>query len=130
MKAHCANAQIIAERLKSSRSIGRVHFPGLPDHPGHGIAKEQMRGFGGMLSFDVEGGLESVRRIVSKVRVFQYAESLGGVESLLGHPASMSHASMPPEERARRGIGDGLLRLSIGIEDPEDLWEDLEQAVN
>ena len=130
MAAHCANAMRLAEFLRAHPKVDRVHYPGLPIHPGYAVAQRQMRGFGGMVSFEVAGGLASVRRVISRVRVFQYAESLGGVESLIGHPPSMSHASLPPEERARRGITDGLLRLSVGIEDPEDLVEDLDQALS
>ena len=129
MAAHCANAEKIAEYLAGHAGVERVVYPGLSSHPGRAAAAEQMRGFGGMLSFEVAGGLEKVRQIVSRVRIFQYAESLGGVESLIGHPASMSHASMPPEEREKRGIRDGLLRLSVGIEDAEDLIADLDHAL-
>ena len=129
MLAHCENAARVAAFLQKQPQVEIVHYPGLPSHPGHRIAAVQMRGFGGMVSFELPGGLEAVRRFVAGTRIFQYAESLGGVESLISHSASMSHAAMPPEERARRGITDGLLRLSEGIEDPEDLLEDVEQAL-
>ncbi len=129
MVAHCENAGRIARWLSEHPRVERVHYPGLITHPNHEVAKQQMRGFGGMLSFEIDGGLEAAREFISRVRIFQYAESLGGVESLVGHPPSMSHASMPPDERARRGITDGLLRLSVGIEDVADLLEDLEQAL-
>ncbi len=129
MERHCAGAARVAEFLAGHRSVARVHYPGLPDHPGHALARRQMAGFGGMVSFEVAGDLERARRVASSTRLFALAESLGGVESLLDHPASMTHASIPPEERRRAGLEDGLLRLSVGVEDIEDLLEDLDAAL-
>ena len=106
-----------------------VHYPGLPSHPGHEIAKSQQRGFGAMLSFELKGGLEEVRRFVNAVRIFTLAESLGGIESLVAHPATMTHASMDPQARRTAGITDTLLRLSVGLESEGDLLEDLAQAL-
>lgn len=129
MDRHCANAARIAEALSSMPGIARVVYPGLTSHPGHEIAKKQMRGFGGMVSFELQGDLERARRFAAALRVFACAESLGGVESLVGHPATMTHASIPPEIRAARGITDTLIRLSVGIENSEDLIEDICQAL-
>jgi cystathionine gamma-synthase len=106
-----------------------VYYPGLPWHPGHDIAAKQQSGFGGMVSFELEGGVESVRRFVDSLRCFTLAESLGGVESLVAHPATMTHASMEPSARVRAGIGDSLLRLSVGIEHVDDLLGDIERAL-
>jgi len=106
-----------------------VYYPGLPSHPQHDLACRQMRGFGGMISFEL-GSLERARRVVAAVRLFSLAESLGGVESLIGHPASMTHASVPPAMREAMGLTDGLLRLSVGIEETEDLLADLDQALD
>ena len=128
MKQHDANGRRIAEWLAGHRSVKQVYYPGLTSHPQYALARRQMSGFGGMVSFDVEDvGL--ARGIVERVRIFQLAESLGGVESLIGHPASMTHASVPPEMRREMGLTDSLLRLSVGIEDVEDLIVDLDQAI-
>lgn len=129
MRQHCENAQRIAEYLVGHPEVERVYYPGLPSHPGHEIAKRQMDGFGGMVSLVLKGGLERAMRFMRHTRLFVLAESLGGVESLICHPATMTHASVPPEERARIGLSDALIRLSVGIEDVEDLIEDLEQAL-
>jgi cystathionine gamma-lyase len=130
MKAHCANGREIAGFLRNHPKIDKVFWPGFEDHPNHKIAREQMRDFGGMLSFTLKGNsLDQAFKIASSVKVFSLAESLGGVESLLSHPASMTHASIPAEEREQSGIIDSLIRLSVGIEDIEDLIEDLEQAI-
>ncbi|MQA89993.1 MAG: cystathionine gamma-synthase [Gemmatimonas sp.] len=128
MREHNANGQRIAEWLEQQPKIERVHYPGLASHPEHELAREQMDGFTGMISLDL-GSRDRARSLVEGVRVFSLAESLGGVESLIGHPASMTHASMPEELRQRIGITDGLVRLSCGIEDAEDLLEDLDQAL-
>jgi cystathionine beta-lyase/cystathionine gamma-synthase len=128
MRQHDANGRRMAEWLAGHPRIKKVYYPGLPDHPQHALAKCQMGGFGGMVSFDVED-VELSRRIVERVRIFQLAESLGGVESLIGHPASMTHASVPLEIRRRIGLTDSLLRLSLGIEEIDDLIADLKQAI-
>jgi cystathionine gamma-lyase len=126
----CQNAETIAQRLKLHPKIAHVYYPGFPDHPGHEIAKKQMRHFGGMVSFDlVEDSLENATRILSNTSLFTLAESLGGVESLIGHPASMTHASIPREERLKVGLTDSLIRLSVGIEDIDDLMADLNEAL-
>lgn len=130
MQRHCENGEAVANFLKSHPKIQNVYWPGFEDHPNHEIAKKQMRGFGGMISFTtIEGTLESAVRIVEKLKVFTLAESLGGVESLAGHPATMTHASIPANERAKTGIVNSLIRLSVGIEDEEDLINDLDQAL-
>ena len=128
MQAHNQNGQRIAEYLETNKAIQRVHYPGLPSHPEHELAKCQMRGFTGMVSFEV-GSLERAKRIAESTRLFALAESLGGVESLIGHPAIMTHASVPKDMRDRMGVTDGLLRLSVGIEDVDDLIEDLDSAL-
>jgi len=128
MAQHDRNGRRIAEWLTDQKAVKRVYYPGLSDHPQHTLAKSQMSGFGGMVSFDV-GDVALARRIVERVRVFQLAESLGGVESLIGHPASMTHASVPLDLRREMGLTDSLLRLSVGIEDANDLIADLEQAM-
>ena len=129
MKAHCANAQAVAEFLQGHPDVARVHYPGLPDHPDHATAKAQMRGgFGGMLAFELPTEARA-RRTAESTRVFLLAESLGGVESLLAYPPLMSHAVMSEAQRLERGIPPTMLRLSVGIEDPEDLIEDLDQAL-
>ena len=131
MQRHCENCRAIAEFLKSHPKIGKVFWPGFADHPNHEVAKKQMADFGGMLSFiPKEGGYEEAVRVVEKLRVFTLAESLGGVESLAGHPASMTHASIPKEEREKSGVVDSLIRLSVGIEDAEDLIADLNQSLS
>jgi cystathionine gamma-lyase len=129
MERHCKNAAAVAEFLAPDPRVSRVNYPGLPDHPQHDIAARQMRGFGGMVSFELKGGLEAARRVVSSTRLFSLAESLGGVESLIEAPALMTHASIPRELRLERGLTDGLVRLSVGIEDPDDLIGDLQQAL-
>lgn len=130
MQRHCENGEKIAKFLKGHPSVENVYWPGFETHPNHDIAKKQMRGFGGMISFSLKGNrMEDAHSIVSKVKIFALAESLGGVESLVGHPATMTHASIPKEEREKTGIVDSLIRLSVGIEDAEDLIEDLNQAM-
>lgn len=129
MEKHCANALKVARHLVEHPEISLVHYPGLPIHKHHNLARAQMRMAGGMISFELKGGLERARRMASATRVFSLAESLGGVESLIGHPATMTHASIPREERLKAGLTDGLLRLSVGIEDVEDLTADLDQAI-
>lgn len=130
MERHCENGQKIAEFLRDHPDIDKVFWPGFENHPNHKIAKEQMRGFGGMLSFSTkDDNYESAKKIVSSVKVFTLAESLGGVESLCGHPASMTHASIPKAEREKVGVKDSLIRLSIGVEDARDLIADLKQAI-
>ena len=128
MEKHNQNAMKIAEYLQSHPKVKRVFYPGLEAHPQHSIAKKQMRGFGGMVSFEVED-FETAKNILYKFKIFTLAESLGGVESLVCHPATMTHASIPKEIREKNGLTDGLIRLSVGIEDVEDLLNDLEQAL-
>lgn len=128
IRLHESNARRVSRELREFPAVLRVHYPGLPDHPGHAIARSQQSGFGAMVSFELDGGIPAVEAFVRDFRCFSLAESLGGVESLIAHPATMTHASMVPEARARAGIGDGLLRLSVGIEDPEDLIADLQRA--
>jgi cystathionine gamma-lyase len=131
MERHCINGKVIANFLKQHSKIGQVYWPGFTDHPNHAIAKKQMRDFGGMLSFTLkDDSLEKAKALMENVNLFSLAESLGGVESLINHPASMTHASIPKEERAKNGLSDSLIRLSIGVEDAEDLMEDLIQALN
>jgi len=130
MQRHCENGEKIATFLKSHPKVDKVYWPGFENHPNHEIAKKQMTGFGGMISFTTAEGTEkSAVTILEKFKVFTLAESLGGVESLAGHPASMTHASIPREEREKTGVVDSLIRLSVGIEDDEDLIEDLKQAL-
>ena len=129
MERHCSNAIQIANFLESHNSIQRVIYPGLESHPQHEIAKEQMNGFGGMISVEIKGGLEGAKKLLERTEIFSLAESLGGVESLIEHPAIMTHASIPPEVREEIGISDGLVRLSVGIEALEDLIDDLEKAL-
>ncbi len=129
MRKHCENARAIAQYLKGHPRVERVYYPGLPEHEGHTIALRQMRDFGGMVSFEVKGGVENALRVATGTRLFALAESLGGVESLIEVPALMTHASVPPEERERAGLKDGLIRLSVGIEDPQDLITDLDTAL-
>lgn len=129
MQAHERNARVLADYLDDHPKVQRVVYPGLASHPDHALAKKQMKGFGGMLSFTIEGGLSAARTFLENLQVFSLAESLGGVESLIEHPAIMTHASIPAEIRARLGIDDGLIRLSVGIETTEDLRRDLEQAL-
>lgn len=129
MQRHCENAMRIAEYLSGHQKVEKVIYPGLASHPQHTLAKKQMRGFGGMISVVVKGGLVASRLVLERVRLFSLAESLGGVESLIEHPAIMTHASVPAEARAKLGIADGLIRLSVGIEDVEDLIGDMDQAL-
>ncbi|TDN88120.1 cystathionine gamma-lyase [Salegentibacter sp. 24] len=130
MQRHCENGEAIAKFLKTHPKVGKVYWPGFEDHLNHDIASKQMKGFGGMISFTTkEDTLKSATALVEKLKVFTLAESLGGVESLAGHPASMTHASIPKEERAKTGVVDSLIRLSVGIEDEEDLIADLKQAM-
>ncbi|BBW95500.1 bifunctional cystathionine gamma-lyase/homocysteine desulfhydrase [Geobacillus icigianus] len=128
MEEHEQNARAIAAFLAEHQAVARVYYPGLPEHPNYELAKTQMRGFGGMISFDV-GSLERAETVLSRVRFFTLAESLGAVESLISLPAKMTHASIPKERREQRGITDGLIRLSIGLEDVNDLLDDLAQAL-
>jgi cystathionine gamma-lyase len=129
MKAHCENAQALAEFLQAHDAVEGVIYPGLPSHPQHELAKRQMDGFGGIVSVRLKGGFEAAKRFCERTRLFTLAESLGGVESLVNHPAVMTHASIPPENRARLGIDDGLVRLSVGVEGLDDLRADLGQAL-
>ena len=130
MQRHCENGKAVAEFLNTHPKIEKVYWPGFTEHPNHNIAKSQMDDFGGMLSFTTKGNnYEEAIKIVEKLKIFTLAESLGGVESLSGHPASMTHASIPKEEREKTGVVDSLIRLSVGIEDEEDLINDLKQAL-
>jgi cystathionine gamma-lyase len=129
MERHNYNARKIAEFLETHPSIKRVNYPGLKSHPQHELAKRQMTGFGGMLSFELKGELKDVEAFLRNLKIFALAMSLGGVESLIEHPALMTHASMPKEQREDIGIGDNLIRVSAGIEDVEDLIADLKQAL-
>jgi cystathionine beta-lyase/cystathionine gamma-synthase len=129
MERHCANARALAEYLVSHPQVERVYYPGLPDHPNHAVALRQMRDFGGMISVRLRGGAEAAGRLLSRTRLFSLAESLGGVESLIGHPATMTHASIPAEVRTARGVDDALVRLSVGIEEQDDLRDDLATAL-
>jgi cystathionine gamma-lyase len=129
MRAHCENALYLAEMLERHPAVESVLYPGLRSHPDHELAKRQMNGFGGMITARLKGGLDESRRFLERCRVFAIAESLGGVESLIEHPAIMTHASVPPDVRRQLGIGDNLVRLSVGVEDPEDLAADLRQAL-
>ncbi len=131
MQRHCENAQAIVKALQANSKVEKVNYPGLPENPSHEIAKKQMKDFGGMVSFTLNGNRkEDAVAILNKFKLFTLAESLGGVESLAGHPASMTHASIPKEEREKIGLKESLIRLSVGIEDIEDLLADLEQAIN
>ncbi len=130
MERHCFNGKKIAEYLRQHPKVGKVYWPGFTDHPNHAIAKKQMKDFGGMLSFTLKDDqLDKAIRLMESVTLFSLAESLGGVESLINHPASMTHASIPKEERIKNGLSDTLIRLSVGVEDVEDLIADLEQAL-
>jgi len=130
MQRHCENGEKIAHYLRQHPKVDKVFWCGFEDHPGYKIAKEQMRGFGGMMSFELKDkNIESTMKVLSSTRLFALAESLGGVESLINHPASMTHASIPREERIKNGLNDGLIRLSVGVEDAEDLIEDLKNAI-
>jgi len=129
MRQHCENAQVVAEFLEAHPKVERVHYPGLKSHPDHELAKRQMRGFGAMLAVEVKGSEAKARKAAESCQVFQLAESLGGVESLIGYPPLMSHATMTPEQRLNKGIPPTMLRLSVGIEDSQDLVEDLARAL-
>jgi cystathionine gamma-lyase/cystathionine beta-lyase len=129
MEKHQENASAIASYLQSHKAVSKVYYPGLKSHPGHDIARRQMKGFGGMVSFELKGGTKSVNNFLKKIKIFELAESLGGASSLAEHPATMSHASMPPEYRAKIGIADNLVRLSVGLEHADDLIEDLSQGL-
>jgi cystathionine gamma-lyase len=130
MRQHEENALAVAEFLQGHPQVETVNYPGLPSHPQHELAKRQMSGFSGMISFTLKGGAEAAYAAVQKTKVFSFAESLGGVESLITHPATMTHAAIPREQREARGVTDGLMRLSVGIEDKEDLIADLDQAIS
>ena len=129
MERHCANAQKVASHLENHPKIESVLYPGLPSHPQYRLAERQMNGAGGMVTAVLKGGRAEARRFLERVEIFSLAESLGGVESLIEHPAIMTHASIPAEIRARLGISDGLVRLSVGIEDVDDLIADLDRAL-
>ena len=130
MQRHCENGKVIAEWLVKQPKVDKVYWPGFPTHANHAVAAAQMRDFGGMISFTLKGdNMADATRVLSSTKLFSLAESLGGVESLLGHPASMTHASIPREERLKNGLADTLIRLSVGLEDAEDLVADLEQAL-
>jgi cystathionine gamma-synthase len=130
LREHGKNAHAVAEFLTKQKSVKRVYFPGLPSHPGHEIAKRQQSGFGAIVTLEVQGGVDGAKRFSEALELFSLAESLGGVESLVAHPATMTHAAMAPEARAAAGLVDGLLRLSIGIESTEDLLRDLQNGIN
>ena len=130
MQRHCASALVLAQWLEQQKEVKSVFYPGLASHPQHALAQRQMDGFGGIISIDLDTNLAGARRFLERCEVFALAESLGGVESLIEHPALMTHASIPPEQRAKLGIGDGLIRLSVGIEDIEDLRHDLRTALD
>jgi cystathionine gamma-lyase len=129
MRAHCASARAVAEALEGSPKVRAVYYPALRSHPQYAVARRQMTGGGGIVSVDLQGGLRAARRFLARLRVFTLAESLGGVESLVDHPATMTHASVPKKDREANGVTDGLLRLSCGIEDPEDLADDVRNAL-
>ena len=130
MKAHCENGALVAEWLVNHPKVEKVYWPGFESHPGHTIAKQQMQGFGGMISFELkDNDPTATKKVLSATKLFSLAESLGGVESLINHPATMTHASIPREERLRNGLSDKLIRLSVGIEDATDLIEDLSNAI-
>ncbi len=130
MKAHCENGKIIANWLRSNPKVSKVYWPGFEDHAGYAVAKKQMKDFGGMISFELKNdSVEEAKRVLSSTHLFALAESLGGVESLINHPASMTHASIPREERIKNGLSDSLIRLSVGIEDADDLVADLAHAI-
>ena len=130
MQRHCENGEKVANFLRNHPKVGKVYWCGFEDHPNHAIAKKQMRGYGGMMSFELkDDSVGNAKRVLSSTKVFSLAESLGGVESLINHPASMTHASIPREERIKNGLSDALIRLSVGIEDADDLIADLNQAI-
>ncbi len=130
MQRHCENGEKVAQFLRTHPKVGKVYWCGFTDHPGYAVANKQMRGFGGMMSFELkDDSIETARKVLAGTKVFALAESLGGVESLINHPASMTHASIPREERIKNGLSDSLIRLSVGIEDVDDLIADLNQAI-
>ena len=130
MQRHCENGEKVAHWLRSHPAVAKVYWPGFTDHPNHAIAAAQMRGFGGMISFELHNdSVDEARRVLSSTHLFSLAESLGGVESLINHPASMTHASIPRDERLKNGLSDSLIRLSVGIEDSDDLIDDLRKAI-
>jgi cystathionine beta-lyase/cystathionine gamma-synthase len=129
MREHERNALALARFLEEHPKVAEVHYPGLPWHPQHDLARRQMRGFGGMVAVELKGGGEAARSVLNSVKIFTLTGSLGGVESILSYPKEMSHIAFTPEERSRMGIEDGLIRLSIGLEDAADLIEDLSQAL-
>jgi cystathionine beta-lyase/cystathionine gamma-synthase len=130
MERHCENGEKIANYLRNHPKVGKVYWCGFEDHPNHDVAKRQMRGFGGMISFTLkDDNMDAAMNVLKKTELFSLAESLGGVESLIGHPASMTHGSIPREERIKNGLLDSLIRLSVGIEDADDLIADLAQAI-
>ena len=130
MQRHCENGEKVAHYLRNHPKVGKVYWSGFEDHPGYAVASKQMRGFGGMMSFELkDDSVDEAKRVLAATRIFALAESLGGVESLINHPASMTHASIPREERIKNGLSDSLIRLSVGIEDAEDLIADLAQAI-
>ncbi len=130
MQRHCTNGEKIAHWLRKNPKVDKVYWAGFEDHPNHKIAEKQMRGYGGMMSFTLkDDSVEAVKKVLSSTKLFALAESLGGVESLIGHPSSMTHASIPREERLKNGLVDSLIRLSVGIEDADDLIEDLDSAI-
>jgi cystathionine beta-lyase/cystathionine gamma-synthase len=128
MQRHWENAEKVAAYLEGHAKVANVTYPGLISHPGHQIADEQMSGYSGMISFELKGGLESGKALMNSVELCLLAESLGSVETMITHPATMTHAEVPQEERLARGFSDGLVRLSVGVEDPDDIIADLEQA--
>ena len=131
MQRHCENGEAVARHLQNHPAVAKVHWPGFEEHPGHDVAARQMHDFGGMVAFTLaHNDLETAKQVVASTKVFTLAESLGGVESLIGHPATMTHASIPKEVREQTGVTDGLIRLSVGIEDISDLIADLDQALN
>jgi cystathionine beta-lyase/cystathionine gamma-synthase len=129
MRQHEANAARVAEYLRGRREVAAVHWPGFPDHPGHALARRQMRGWGGMVTVELAGGESAARRLCESTRLFSLGESLGGVESLIGYPWLMSHAAFPPEEKRRKGVTEAVVRLSVGLEDAGDLCDDLGRAL-
>ncbi len=130
IQRHCENGEKIAQFLRNHPKVGKVYWCGFEDHPGYAVAKKQMRGFGGMMGFTLkDDSVENAKRVLSSTKIFALAESLGGVESLINHPASMTHASIPREERIKNGLTDSLIRLSVGVEDAEDLMQDLSAAI-
>jgi methionine-gamma-lyase len=129
MKRHEESALQIARFLESHDKVAWVLYPGLPSHPQHDLAKTRVSGFSGMIAFELNGGVEAGRQLMNNVRLCGLAESLGSVETMITHPATMTHADVPAEDRRKRGLGDGLVRLSVGIEDVEDIIQDLEQGL-